>query len=427
MRLRSAIRALPLSLPQRLPRRLLTVAAAGALGVLVACGGGGNSVTLLDAFQVIGQTNYSNDVANATSDNKAGSPTAATLSGPFGGVAVNSTGDTLFVADTANYRILGYHPIPTSNGGSATFVLGQADLNSRVSTNPPTQATLAQPSSARISSDGSKLVVADTGNNRVLIWNTLPTATGTAPNVVVGQANFTTSDFSGTPTASNLRAPTDAIIIGSKLLVADKGNNRVLVWNTVPTTNGAPADYVLGQTSLTSLYSPVTTNYTSSGLYSPSSLWSDGTQLLIADTGNHRVLYWSVFPTSTATPADFVIGQTDFNRNSSGTASTLLKSPSGVTSDGASFYVADTGNNRVLKFGSMPIASGQAATFVYGQGETKFTASAANDADQNGTSDDNPSSDTLSGPTGVYISADTAGKTLYVTDRQNHRVLLFTP
>lgn len=425
MRLSSAIRALPASLSRHLPRRLLTLAAVGAL---VACGGGGgNKVTLLDAFQVLGQVNYTNDVANATSSNQAGSPTASTLSGPFGGVSVSSSGSTLFVADTANYRVLGYNPIPNSNGGASTFVLGQANLTSRVSTNPPTQGTLSQPSSVSISSDGSKLVVADTGNNRVLIWNSVPTATGTQPDVVVGQADFVTSDYSGTPTASNLRAPKAAIIVGSKLLVADTGNNRVLVWNTVPTSNGAAADYVLGQTSLSSQFSPVTTNYTSAGLYTPSALWSDGTQLLVADTGNNRVLYWSVFPTATATPADFVVGQTDFNRNSSGTAATLLKSPSGVTSDGSSFYVADTGNNRVLKFGSMPIASGQAATFVYGQGETKFTAATANDSDQNGTSDDNPSQDTLSGPTGVYISADTAGKTLYVTDRQNHRVLLFTP
>ena len=39
---------------------------------------------------------------------------------------------------------------------------------------------------------------------------------------------------------------------GSKLLVCDKDNNRVLIWNTVPTTNGQPADVVVGQTDFTS-------------------------------------------------------------------------------------------------------------------------------------------------------------------------------
>ena len=33
---------------------------------------------------------------------------------------------------------------------------------------------------------GTKLAVSDTNNNRVLIWNSLPTSTNQAPDVVIG-------------------------------------------------------------------------------------------------------------------------------------------------------------------------------------------------------------------------------------------------
>jgi len=311
--------------------------------------------------------------------------------------------------------------------------------------------TLLQPSSVYISNEATpRLVVADTGNNRVLIWNSVPTTSGVSPDVVVGQPDFVSSG-SSTVTNSSMRGPTSAIIVGGKLIVADKGNNRVLIWNSVPTGNGTPADYQLGQIDLeticgvsvstTGLTCPgpnstvvsgsVNTNTSSSGLYSPSSLWSDGSRLLVADTSNNRVLYWSVFPTplpgfpERGTAADFVIGQTDFNRNQPGTAATLLRTPLGVSSDGSSFYIADSGNNRVLKFGAMPQSNNPSATLVFGQYSTKFTAATPNDADQNGTADDNPNVDTLSGPTGVYI--DTTTFTVYVTDTANNRVLLFPP
>jgi hypothetical protein len=103
-----------------------------------------------------------------------------------------------------------------------------------------------------VASDGTHLAVADTLNNRVLIWNTLPTTMNQPPDVVVGQTSFTTNVFPGdTPTASSLRGPQGVWIQNGMLFIADTQNDRVLIYNSIPTANGAAADIVLGQPNMT--------------------------------------------------------------------------------------------------------------------------------------------------------------------------------
>ena len=55
---------------------------------------------------------------------------------------------------------------------------------------PATQSNMYAPTA--VASDGTILVVADTNYNRVLIYNSIPTTIDASPNVVLGQANFTT-------------------------------------------------------------------------------------------------------------------------------------------------------------------------------------------------------------------------------------------
>ena len=88
-----------------------------------------------------------------------------------------------------------------------------------------------------------KLFVADTQNHRVLIWNSIPTQNRQPADVVLGQANFNvavqpdltkaTSDAH----ANTLLNPVSVSSDGTRLYVADLGNNRVLIWNSIPTTN----------------------------------------------------------------------------------------------------------------------------------------------------------------------------------------------
>lgn len=374
---------------------------------LSACGGGGggddDDDELIPAFGVIGQADFV-----SARPNRGGSATAATLAQPLGNIATD--GSKLYIADTANSRVLGFNAIPSSNGDVADFVLGQSSVSG---ISPGTAANrLAQPGS--VYTDGNRLVVADSGNNRVLIWNTLPQTTGALPDVVLGQADFNSSQ-SGT-SERLLAYPTAAILAGNRLVVADQNNNRVLVWNQIPTVNNTPADQVLGQTSFVTNVAEDAAEQ----MNRPVALWSDGFRLLVADSGNNRVLAWQLFPQQPfAAKADYVIGQTDFNRSTAGSSSSTLRTPFGVSSDGTYLYIADSGNNRVLRFDGFPLANGLAASEVYGQAD--FTHNTANDADQDADIDDTPDETTLNGASGVYVS----NGVLYVTDRNNNRVLQF--
>src|SRR5699024_8454858 len=113
----------------------------------------------------------------------------------------------------------------------ASVVIGQDDFTANGSGN--TSSTLNQPTA--VWSDGSRLVIADTGNNRVLIYHAIPNSNGAAANVVVGQPDFTSNGSSAA--RDTLNRPKGVFASNNQLIVADTGNNRILVFNTFPTSN----------------------------------------------------------------------------------------------------------------------------------------------------------------------------------------------
>lgn len=384
------------------------------LALLTACGSNNDStsttteLTLTAATAVLGQSGFTTATAN-----RGGAADANTLSQPLGGAA-GTSGSSFFVADYGDSRILGYNSAPTITNSAANFVIGQDDF---VSSLPSGGANrLALPGAVWVG--GGRLVVADTGNNRVLIWNTLPTG-NTAPDVIVGQPDLN-SNGPGLSAAA-LNSPVAAAIAGNRLFVVDQNNNRVLVWNTIPTANATTADLVIGQSDFVSGIGATTQNR----LLQPSGIWTDGFRLLIADGGNNRVMYWTSIPSTNAANASFVVGQATFTFSSTAPSAQTMNTPVGIASDGTRLFVADSGNNRVLVFNSFPIANNTAADSVLGQ--DSFTRNTANDDNgnatnpQDGTSEGVPTARTLSRPTGVFY----LGGNLYVTDRGNNRVLLF--
>jgi hypothetical protein len=404
---------------------------------------------LPQATALIGQTSYNSNAANV------GGISAATLGSPQGSVATNET--YFYVADTGNNRVLGYSSVPTGTGAAASFVIGQPDFKSVA----PGEGTtgLSLPSKVSISDTGSQLIVVDSGNNRVLIWNTLPTPTANnPPDVVIGQPDFnTTSDQPNqglsAPTNASLSDPTGATIANGHLVVVDKNNNRVLIWNSVVgLTNGQAADVELGQAATSSTNGnctsnagycfttnitgndtfSATTNSWTLGMDQPTDVWTDGRRLAISDTTNNRVLYWSNFPnTQNALPTNlFGVSKNGTGFGAPGSGSEAFNAPTGLGSDSNYLYVADTGNNRVLQFTLAEVESnGPPAVGVWGQQD--FGHDTANDPDQNGQVGDqrnNPPTNgvtqsTLDGPTGVY--ADPVSGLLYITDSANERVLVF--
>src|SRR5580765_7520238 len=92
-----------------------------------------------------------------------------------------------------------------------------------------------------------KLFVNDRLNHRVLIFNTIPQDATALPDVVLGQADF----VSGTPNAGVGTSAVGfnenvhmSVCSNGKMFVSDRNNNRVLVYDRVPTANGTAADFV---------------------------------------------------------------------------------------------------------------------------------------------------------------------------------------
>jgi hypothetical protein len=92
-----------------------------------------------------------------------------------------------------------------------------------------------------IATDGARFLLCDRFNNRVLIWNTLPARWDAPPDVVLGQPSFVAND-PGT-TRSGLNWPGN-VSVGSNgvVVVADTENDRILIWLSFPLVNAQPAD-----------------------------------------------------------------------------------------------------------------------------------------------------------------------------------------
>ncbi len=382
-----------------------------------------------------------------------------------------------------------------------------------------TAASFRQPTA--VASNGTIMAVADTLNNRILIWNNIPSGDATKAadtvnaDVVLGQADFTTVAPLAV-TASAMRSPQGVWIQGNQLFVADTGNNRILIWNSIPTSNNKPADLVLGQPKLTTVLPVNPTNLnlvaTNDTMLSPTSVTSDGKRVIVSDLGYSRVLIWNSLPTRNQQPADVEIGQLDFTTTlpndtvhlcestlvnsvvstapvknaltstvtwvsgskfpsslqgsaivingvtylvaswTSTTSLTLstnastqtnvsmtsypgrcgktLNFPRFALSDGTRLFIADTGNDRVLVYGNIPVAAptgnkkdAPKADVILGQID-EFT-----DPITDGSTIGNPfiraATDATETPTS--LAWDPVNQNLYVSDPNDFRVTVFSP
>ncbi len=405
---------------------------------------------------VIGQTTFTSQDSNSSD----------TIVGGVSGLAF--AGDTLFVVDAnrvgagpINHRVLLFKgassqfPSPTAEltdsskcpvcVGQATVVLGQPDFTTTTENMAATASALRLPTS--VATDGVHVVVADTDHNRVLIWNSIPTANDQPADIVVGQPDFTTATLppGNTPTAASMRGPQGVWIENGKLYVADTQNNRVLIFNTIPNKNGASADVVLGAPNFTTVVQPDLTQQsntaTATNMLNPVAVTSDGVRLFVTDLGNNRILVWNSIPASNGAAADVAIGQPDLvsampnnaytadsngvetpvlctvsnGKDSNGNptypeyCNSTLNFPRYALSTGSRLFVADGGNDRVLVYNQIPTQSGVAADDIIGQ--IGGTVNQATDA-----------ADSLRTPLGMAWD----GTNLYVSDAYNRRVTVYS-
>jgi hypothetical protein len=269
----------------------------------------------------------------------------------------------------------------------------------------PTPAQLYAPRAVWF--DDQRLVVADSGNHRVLVWNPLPEEDGTPAQVVLGQPDF----YSEGPKL--LQLPTGVGVFGGKLFVADAWHHRILVWNEVPTQSGAPPDYALGQSDLTSLDANRGGGASADSLYWPFGIGVVHGRFYVADTGNRRVLFWEGLPEA-GRPADGVLGQPDLLQNSEnrgeGVGPSSFRWAHAIAGD-ERLFVADAGNHRVLGWSPQPRGDAN-ASLVLGQKDFA-SARELNYGEQ--------SAAKLRFPYGASYE----GGLLAVADTANNRVLLY--
>ncbi len=395
---------------------LLCVFACGAC--LAACGGAGGGPPSVDtsfvdlstfspAALVLGQPIF------ALGDANQGQlvPGPSTMARP-GMPAVGP----FYLPDISNHRVLGYNQPPVFSNIAANFALGQPGLAFNIQGVGPT--ALRRPTCAAVS--GGRLFVSDSGNHRVLIWRTLPDRNAAPADIALGQPDLVTAGVGAG--AADMQEPAGLCVAGDKLLVCDRLNHRVLIWTTAPSASGAPADLVLGQADFDVNLRNAGGRAGASTLADPTSVWTDGARVLVADRGNHRVLVWTSFPTQSGQPADLVLGQQSFDRAAPGVGPTRLFLPSDVTSNGRQVFVADAGNHRVLAWHEFPEVDGAPARAVLGQ--ATFEHSVPNDEDQDGTPDAGPGPRTFRS-VDAMLTVRVFENLLYVGDTGNHRLLVF--
>lgn len=420
---------------------------------------------------VLGQNRFDAQGAEPINDDTGEWLASRSIMGAAGGVAYAN--GKLYVAEgnrlgaqPPNHRIAIYPiasilPEPTASfpqddsrrcrvcGGEPEIVLGQPDFTKRDFN--LTSTGLRQPT--YVHSDGQRVVVGDTDNNRVLIWNSIPTQNGQPADLVLGQSDFTSAKTALTPTAQRLRAPQGVWIQGNRLFVADTLFHRILIWNNFPTSTNQAPDVVLGQPDFNTTRPPNILDdaipVSATNMLNPVSVTSDGVRLYVSDLGHNRVMIWNSIPTSNNQPADLVVGQPDlttdtsrFSNNSTrlctaegkdeddndlfpARCAATVSLPRFALSDGQRLFVADGGNDRVMIWNNLPISNGKAADVILGQP----------DEFRNIVSDNIPifgedvneqlrsAVDILRTPTSLAHD----GFNLYIPDAFNRRVLVYSP
>ncbi|TVP62839.1 MAG: hypothetical protein EA343_09910 [Nodularia sp. (in: Bacteria)] len=166
-------------------------------------------------------------------ENGGSSPTAASMRWCHD---ITVWGDNLVVADAGNHRVMIWEGIPTENNAPCAVVLGQKNFDC-VEMNQgvyfPSASSLSMPYGVAVGNDW--LLVADTANSRLLGWRKPESQilSGAVADSVVGQVNFKSKgenrDF-GLPQRNTLNWCYGVKICGDVAVVADSGNNRVLLW-----------------------------------------------------------------------------------------------------------------------------------------------------------------------------------------------------
>lgn len=222
---------------------------------------------------------------------------------------------------------------------------------------------------AGLASDGKNLVMVDQGNNRVLIWNEAP-ASNTPPDLVLGQTDFIQNKAGAE--RHQLNSPSSIAISpdGHRILIADSGNGRVLCWDRFPNKNGAAADFELNVKAVIE-ENPLAQSdgveirqdreWTRNNV---GGIWTDGKKLAVVVPSQRSIMIWNTIPSERH---PLPIPNSVLRPHSTGI-------PTHIISDGSTFFaisVIQIGNRDqplTMVWNSFPTAESQQPDWTWMEG-----------------------------------------------------------
>jgi hypothetical protein len=195
-----------------------------------------------------------------------------------------------------------------------------------------TSATFRRPEG--ITTDGTNLYVAEYGNNlirKIVIDN------GTVTTLAGSSQGFRDN---ATGTSAKFYGPVGITNDGTNVYVADAYNHRI---RKIVIDNGTVTT-LAGSGSTCS--SDCDGTGTSAGFNQPYGITTDGTNLYVADLGSHTVRKIVIDNGTVTTLAGSSRGFAD---NATGTSAKFNRPWGTITTDGTNLYVSDTDNHRIRK------------------------------------------------------------------------------
>lgn len=380
-----------------------TISANGAYSI----GGLANNATY-DLDVLTQPTNQVCTISNATGTIAGANITNADITCSIGTLSSGTIINTLTL--TGGVTTLNGSPC-ADNTSACSNVSGFAD-----STTP---SSVKYDAAEGLTTDGTNLYVADKNNNRI---RKVVIATGVTTTLA---GNGTNAKVDGKGTAASLSQPRFITTDGSYIYLSDTTNNCIRKINintqvvtTMVCSNSILSDprgivvynsnlYIVDNSNNSIVQLNLSTNalttVVASGLSSPRNLTIIGTDLYIADSGLDRIAKTTI---GTWTLSTFAGSSSGYSDNVVGT-SAQFRNLEGITTDGTSLYVADTGNHNIRKV-TVP---GNVVTTLAGQ-----TISSGSNA--NYTNSTTFSSARFDNPRG--ITSD--GLNLYVFDTSNNAI-----
>lgn len=333
-------------------------------------------------------------------------------------ISVDASDRRMWLADLANYRVLGFSDTGVTNpAAAAQVVLGQGDMNHNLQNRlePSSFASVVGVAVGTNGSGGLRAAVADQLGNRVLVWNDLDAySAGTAADQTLGQASgldTAVNRGAGTVVANGLNSPLSAAIDPSgDPWVNDRGNRRIVHF-TPGNANASEAFGAAGTTS-TGLFDFYGFALTANHLFVAA-----GSRVFMYDRTSPGEAPSRVFGQDQPAAATPTVIANACNRGGGPRADTLCSAMDVAVDGDGTLWVADTSNNRVLWFEdptSNDVTAAVTADGVVGQPDF------VSNSDYAGLGYVGPFA--VRDPYGIAV--DDAG-TLWVLDRTDSRVLVF--